>query len=139
MLPIVMSKGSGTCLWPVSRASLPKSFCHLFDEMLHMKALKRVMPLGSPWTLTIKDLKPLTTQTYKALDLPEDQVIYEPSDRNTAPTIALLCRWFALQGKGSEVVGIFPADHLIDNKDSFHKAVELGITCATTVQDKKSK
>ena len=126
MIPVVLSGGSGTRLWPVSRASWPKPFCDLFDESLYLKTLKRLLPLGSPWTVTVQALQARTREACGQLGLPDAQVIYEPFGRNTAPAIALLCRLFSLWGKGGEVVGVFPADHLVQDGDGLRQAVELG-------------
>ena len=126
MIPVVLSGGSGTRLWPVSRASWPKPFCDLFDESLYLKTLKRLLTLGSPWTVTVEALQARTRAACGQLGLPEAQVIHEPFGRNTAPAIALLCRLFSLWGKGGEVVGVFPADHLVQDGDGLRQAVELG-------------
>ena len=126
MIPVVLSGGSGTRLWPVSRASWPKPFCDLFDETLYQKTLKRLLPLGSPWTVTVQGLQARTREVCGQLGLPDSQVIYEPFGRNTAPAIALLCHLFSLQGKGEEVVGVFPADHMVQDSEGLLHAVKLG-------------
>ena len=130
MIPVVLAGGSGTRLWPVSRASWPKPFCDLFDESLYLKTLKRLLPLGSPWTVTVQALQARTRETCRQVGLPEAQVIYEPVGRNTAPAVALLCRLFTLWGRSREVVGIFPADHLVQDGEGLRQAVELGAKCA---------
>ena len=126
MIPVVLSGGSGTRLWPVSRASWPKPFCELFDEALYQKTLKRLLPLGSPWTVTVQGLQARTREACGQLRLPDSQVIYEPFGRSTAPAIALLCHLFSLQGKGEEVVGVFPADHMVQDSEGLLHAVQLG-------------
>ena len=126
MIPVVLSGGSGTRLWPVSRASWPKPFCDLFDETLYFKTLQRLLPLGNPWTVTVQGLRGRTREVCGRLGLPDSQVIYEPFGRNTAPAIALLCHLFSLQGKGEEVVGIFPADHMVVDGEGLLRAVNLG-------------
>ena len=126
MIPVVLSGGSGTRLWPVSRASWPKPFCDLFDEPLYLKTLKRLLPLGAPWTVTVQALQARTRESCRQVGLTDTQVICEPFGRNTAPAIALLCRLFTLRGMGSEVVGIFPADHLVHDDERLRQAVELG-------------
>jgi mannose-1-phosphate guanylyltransferase/mannose-6-phosphate isomerase len=130
MIPVILSGGSGSRLWPVSRQSFPKQFCELLDESLFSKTLKRLMPLGSPWTVTTRELKVLTERALKDAAVPTEQVIYEPFGKNTAPAIALLCRVFESKGWEEEVVGIFPADHLIDNEEAFHQAVKEGVLLA---------
>ena len=126
MIPVVLSGGSGTRLWPVSRASWPKPFCDLFDETLYLQTLKRLLPLGSPWTVTVRGLQARTREACGQLGLPDSQVIYEPFGRNTAPAVALLCRLFSLQGRGEEVVGVFPADHTVGDGEGLLRAVKLG-------------
>ena len=126
MIPVVLSGGSGTRLWPVSRASWPKPFCDLFDETLYLKTLKRLLPLGTPWTVTVEGLRVRTREVCGQLGLPDSHVIYEPFGRNTAPAIALLCRLFSLRGQSDEVVGVFPADHLIGDEEGLRRAVEAG-------------
>ena len=110
----------------MSRASWPKPFCDLFNESLYLKTLKRLLPLGSPWTVTVQALQARTREACGQLGVPDAQVIYEPCGRNTAPAIALLCRLFSLRGMGGEVVGVFPADHLVQDGDALRQAVELG-------------
>ena len=130
MIPVVLSGGSGTRLWPVSRASWPKPFCNLFDEPLYLKTLKRLLPLGDPWTVTVQALQARTREACRQVGLTDAKLICEPFGRNTAPAIALLCRLFTLRGKGGEVVGIFPADHLVHDDEGLRQAVALGAECA---------
>ena len=99
IIPVIISGGSGTRLWPVSHHSLPKQFCDFLDESLFHKAIKRVLPLGTPWTVTVQDLRILTERALQGLGVPGNQVIYEPRGRNTAPALALLCRIFELEGR----------------------------------------
>jgi mannose-1-phosphate guanylyltransferase/mannose-6-phosphate isomerase len=130
MIPVVLSGGMGTRLWPLSRSAFPKQFCELLDESLLEKTLKRLAPLGSPWTLTVKELESLTSRVFRSLQIPLAQILYEPMGRNTAPALALLCQYLNLQSRDHEIVGIFPADHLVLKEEEFHKAVRLAQVCA---------
>lgn len=127
MIPVVLSGGAGTRLWPLSRAKLPKQFIELLDESLMEKTLRRLKPLGSPWALTIYELELLTGKVFRDLDLPADQMIFEPVARNTAPAVALLCRVLEIRGQAGEIAGVFPADHLVTNEENFIEAV--GAAC----------
>lgn len=126
MIPVILSGGSGSRLWPVSRASFPKQFCELLDESLFAKTVRRLAPLGAPWVITVREMQTLTSAGMRALGLDDSKSIYEPFARNTAPAIALLCRRFELLGFSDRVVGVFPADHLIDNDDRFRADVLAG-------------
>lgn len=126
MIPVILSGGQGKRLWPVSTNELPKQFAPLFDEPLQAKTLRRLQPLGSPWIVTTETLRGPTESVNDIFKIPTQQVIYEPMPRNTGPAIALLCAVLTKQGKGQEVVGVFPADHLITKADVFLKACQLG-------------
>lgn len=130
MIPVILSGGSGTRLWPVSRASLPKQFALFFNESLLAKTLKRLKPFGSPWVITHHSMKVLTEKCFKDLHIPTEQILLEPEARNTAPAIALLCKVLEQRGLAEEVVGVFPADHLIENETAFGQALKLAERCA---------
>lgn len=124
MIPCILSGGVGTRLWPISRKSHPKQFCDLFDESLIVKTVKRLAPLGKPWIITSRDMKVLTERAYSELDLPKDQILYEPCPKNTSAAIALLCQRMSQLGREDEVVGIFPADHFVENTELLLEALK---------------
>lgn len=126
MIPVVISGGSGTRLWPVSRVKMPKQFCELFDESLQTLSLKRAEKLGKPVVLTNSDLKALTEKNIKAAES-KASVLYEPMAKNTAPALAFLCRHLELNNQAEEIVGIFPSDHMIENEPGFLAVVEKAI------------
>lgn len=134
MIPVILSGGSGTRLWPVSRTKYPKQFSELFDEPLQTATLRRLSHFSSlssdPWIVTSQTLKDFTEKKAKEAGLKVGKFIYEPVGKNTAPAIALLCKILEMEGKTSEIVGIFPADHLIEKEDVFSAALELAETSA---------
>lgn len=125
MIPVVMSGGSGTRLWPVSRTKLPKQFCSIFEQSLHSMTLSRLSKLGTPWVITSKTLRDLTIKNLNDLGMNPQNIILEPIAKNTAPAIALLTQSLMQKGLGDSVVGIFPADHIIENEEGFVAAVHL--------------
>jgi mannose-1-phosphate guanylyltransferase/mannose-6-phosphate isomerase len=125
MIPVILSGGSGTRLWPISRAKLPKQFCDLFGQSLHTLTIHRLLPLGKPWIVTSQTLRDLTLREVKVQDISTDHVIFEPFGRNTAPAIALLCWKLKNLGLEEQVVGIFPADHIVEKEEAFHQALRL--------------
>ena len=129
-VPTILSGGSGTRLWPVSRTKFPKQFCEIFDQSLFLKTLLRLKPLGSPWVVTNEALKILTETVMREAKVPSEQALFEPKANNTAPAIALLCKVLEFKGLGSAIAGIFPSDHLVQNEEAFQRAVKLGIECA---------
>lgn len=130
MIPVVLSGGSGTRLWPVSRARYPKQFCNLFEDSLQNLTLKRLSHFGNPKIVTSKDLKDFTIKKANEGGFKGIEVISEPMGKNTAPAIALLCKVMELRHQEKEVVGIFPADHLVQKTDVFSQALELAEVCA---------
>ncbi len=129
-IPVILSGGSGTRLWPLSRTQFPKQFCELFEESLFLKTLRRLKPLGSPWVVTNQSMKVLTENVLREAGVPASQALYEPKANNTAPAIALLCKVFEQQSRTDAVVGVFPSDHLIQNEAAFQAAIRLAEACA---------
>lgn len=130
MIPVILSGGSGTRLWPISRAKYPKQFSELFEEPLQNLTLKRVAKFGEPWIVTSVLLRDFTEKKAKEAGFDKIRVIYEPVGKNTAPAIALLAKILEMEGRQDEIVGIFPADHLIQKEDVFFSAIELAETVA---------
>ncbi|MBX3040012.1 MAG: mannose-1-phosphate guanylyltransferase/mannose-6-phosphate isomerase, partial [Bdellovibrionaceae bacterium] len=81
--------------------------------------------LGNPWVVTSAVLKDLTEKNAQESGVKVGQLIYEPSGKNTAAAIALVCRILELQGLENEIVGIFPADHLVTKEQQFHDAIRF--------------
>lgn len=130
MIPVILSGGSGTRLWPVSRSKYPKQFCPLFEDSLQNLTLKRLGRFGKPMIVTSKALRDFTLKKAEEAGFSQIDVIFEPIGKNTAPAIALLCRVLELKKMEQEVVGVFPADHLVQKEEVFSEAIELGIACA---------
>ncbi len=134
MIPFVLSGGSGTRLWPVSRESFPKQFCDLFEESLLVSTLDRLRPLaktsgeGSAAEVGVVGAAPseaLTRRVLRERGISELWALFEPVGRNTAPAVALLCHRLAQEGLAGEVVGVFPADHRVADAETFRRAVRL--------------
>ncbi len=125
MIPVILSGGSGTRLWPVSRAAYPKQFCEFFDGSFLNNTIRRLKALGDVHILTTKSMEALTHRAVKSEGLKAQNVIFEPRGKNTAPAIALLCHILSLRGQGDQVVGVFPSDHLISEEAVFQNAVRL--------------
>ncbi len=139
-IPAIISGGSGTRLWPVSRQAFPKQFAEIFGDglgnSLFARTVSRVKSLGTPWTITVEDLRTLTEKALIVEGLTRAQALrqtlYEPRGRNTAPAIAFLCRALELQGLENSIVGVFPADQLIEAEDKFRQTVLRAAAIAET-------
>ena len=130
MLPVVLSGGHGTRLWPLSRAAVPKQLCALFEESLLARTLRRLLPLGAPGLVGSAETETLTRRVLREVGIEARPALFEPRPRNTAPAVALLCRRLLQEGAGERVVGVFPADQLVADEASFLGAVRLAERCA---------
>lgn len=130
MIPVILSGGSGTRLWPVSRANYPKQFCDFYDHSFLQTSIARLKDLGQPWIVTVEEMRALTVRAAKAEGLPESNLVFEPMAKNTAAAVALICHRLIQQGLQNEIVGVFPADHLIHDTKAFVGAVQLAADCA---------
>ncbi|MCJ8276832.1 MAG: mannose-1-phosphate guanylyltransferase/mannose-6-phosphate isomerase [Bdellovibrionales bacterium] len=130
MVSVILSGGSGTRLWPVSRTKLPKQFCDLFEESLFLKTSLRLQALGEVQVCTSQTMKVLTEKCIRDNNLKITDCIYEPFGRNTAPAVALICHNLKINGKEREVVGIFPSDHWVEKAENFSQVMSLAQECA---------
>ena len=130
MIPVVLSGGSGTRLWPLSREKMPKQFSELLERSLFELTVNRLRPLGQPYIVAVKTLESLTRSFGTLADVASERMIFEPLARNTAPAIALLCRVLELRGEAGEIVGVFPADHMVADDAAFMKAIHAAIGSA---------
>lgn len=124
ILPVVMSGGSGTRLWPISRSKFPKQFCELLDQPLHTLTLKRLQTFQPPLIVTSIHFRDLTESDLRVNEFKVEKVIYEPQPKNTAPAIALVCKYLQSLGRTEQVVGVFSSDNLILNETAFYEAVQ---------------
>src|SRR5476649_2361978 len=126
LLPVILSGGAGTRLWPVSRSAYPKPFMQMADgESLLFKTLDRALRLadyGRVLTVTGRDYYFLTRDAYAqyaGADLDRLPFLLEPAGRNTAPAIALAAL-YAIEHVGKDAtLLVLPADHLIRDIDAF--------------------
>ena len=121
---VILAGGSGTRFWPYSRSSRPKQLLNIVGEksMLQMTVdrLKKIKKISHIYIITRKDLYDQIVEEVDGVD--PKNVIVEPSGKNTAPAIGMMAALFQLKHK-DEIMGIFPADHLIVGHKKFEKAI----------------
>lgn len=127
LIPVILSGGGGTRLWPLSRQAYPKQFLALPDgrESLFQTTVKRCARLkeaGAPIIVTHADYRFLIQAHLKDTETTDSDIILEPCRRNTAPAIALAALR-ALERNANAMLIVMPSDHLILNEDAFGAAV----------------
>lgn len=132
MIPVLLSGGSGTRLWPLSRAHKPKQFIALHgDFSLFQAALDRVkkLPLSGetlpdPIVVCNEDHRFIVAEQCRSMNIKFPHIILEPVARNTAPAIAV-AMLSALQGGDDPILLVLAADHLIADVDAFRASIAL--------------
>jgi mannose-1-phosphate guanylyltransferase/mannose-6-phosphate isomerase len=136
--PVVMAGGSGTRLWPLSRAAYPKQFLVLTGDpkSLFQQAVRRLALLADD---TLDVAPPLTVGNEEHRFLVLDQlreggadpghVLLEPSGRNTAPAMTLAALQ-AMSGGADPVLVVTPADHVIPDHAAFGRAMREAVKLA---------
>jgi mannose-1-phosphate guanylyltransferase/mannose-1-phosphate guanylyltransferase/mannose-6-phosphate isomerase len=126
MIPVVLSGGSGSRLWPLSRAHYPKQFIPLASEQTMLQAtLGRLQGLGVeallPLVICNEQHRFMVAEQLREIEVVAQNILLEPVGRNTAPAVALA----ALAAGPDDILLVLPADHVIENITAFHSAIEL--------------
>jgi len=135
LIPLILSGGSGTRLWPVSREAYPKPFIKLPDgQSLLQKTLVRLAPLGETAeviTVTNREHLFATRDEYARLDGKHRHFfVLEPLARNTAPAVAVGALAAAARHGSDATLLVLPADHLVPDAEAFARSVQQAIALA---------
>ncbi|NPA48051.1 MAG: mannose-1-phosphate guanylyltransferase/mannose-6-phosphate isomerase [Thermococci archaeon] len=127
MKTVILAGGKGTRLWPLSREMMPKQFVRFLDDMsLFQKTVERALIFSSPSEIFI-----VTNRNYRfrvlddlrelKIEIPEENVLLEPSAKNTLPAIL----WATLRIEeefGDSAVVVLPSDHMIEVNEAYNRA-----------------
>ena len=133
--PVILSGGSGTRLWPLSRESYPKQFLALdsrTNKTLLQKTYERLLgleELDSPILICNEDHRFIVAEQFRAINTNPQAIILEPVGRNTAPAIAVAALQAISSGKDPLLL-ILAADHLIENIVEFQRVIQSAKTYA---------
>ena len=127
LIPIILSGGAGTRLWPLAWGDHPKQFLKLVsnrtmiqETLLRLKGLE----LGTPIISCGEGHRFLVAQQIGEICDVQPQILLEPMAKNTAPAIAAAC-CAAMKQDEEAVVIVLPSDHVIKNGDTYREAVTL--------------
>jgi len=124
MIPVILSGGSGTRLWPLSRGIYPKQFLPLVSDKTMVQEtvlrLKGIEGLQAPIAVCNEDHRFMMAEQLCRVDVHPECIILEPIGKNTAPAVTMA----ALAAKDPEdILLVLPADHVIENIAAFQEAV----------------
>ena len=124
MIPVILSGGSGTRLWPLSRRHYPKQFLPLVSNNTMIQEtllrLTGISGLKAPIAVCNEDHRFMMAEQLREIDVTPAAIILEPLGRNTAPAVALAALTATSE---DDVLLILPADHVIENVQAFQHAV----------------
>lgn len=129
--PIILAGGTGTRLWPLSRAEKPKQFvCLGANGSLFQETLTRVAneTFAAPMILTNQDFVFMAEDQAAEIGINLGKILVEPCGRNTAPSI--LTAALSLESKADDLMLVLPSDHHVADTAALMAAVEAGIPAA---------
>ncbi len=137
LIPVILSGGVGSRLWPLSREHYPKQLLALVgeqtllqDTMLRLEGLPEQSP---PLAICNEYHRFLVAEQLRSIGVQQPTIMLEPMGRNTAPAAAIAA-FTALVNDPEAILLILPADHLVAQPDAFRQAVLLGIPLAKNNQ-----
>lgn len=136
VIPVILSGGSGTRLWPLSRKHYPKQFHKLTGgtHTLLQETALRVKDLAAPIVVCNEDHRFMVAEQLHSLQIKPAAILLEPEAKNTAPAIALAALQ-AIQLDTDAIIAVFPADHVIKNQAAFEKALKHATDAAAESDD----
>ena len=135
LIPIILSGGIGSRLWPLSRSSFPKQYLRLNEDsentllqetFIRIKGLKN---LNDPIIVCNEEQRFIAAEQMRQINVEPIKILLEPFGKNTAPAITLAAL-IASEIKNDPILLILSADHKIEKSESFKKAIEEGLIFA---------
>ena len=130
--PVLLSGGSGTRLWPLSREAYPKQFLPLAgDDNMVQATWRRVEALAdlAPIVVANEEHRFLVAEQLRQVGAPVPAILLEPVGRNTAPAIAAAALQ-AMAGGADPLLLVLPSDHVVCDVAGFQRAVREASSAA---------
>ncbi|MDQ1109919.1 mannose-1-phosphate guanylyltransferase/mannose-6-phosphate isomerase [Stenotrophomonas rhizophila] len=132
ILPVILSGGSGTRLWPLSREAYPKQFLPLVGDVTMLQATwNRVAAIAgkAPIVVANQEHRFMAAEQLRECNVTPQALILEPIGRNTAPAIAIAALQALAAGEDALLL-VLPSDHVVRDDAAFHAAVKQAAAAA---------
>ena len=132
LIPVILSGGTGSRLWPLSRASYPKQYLNIHEKnnysllqntYLRLKGIKN---LHDPLIISNEEQRFIVAEQMRSIDVKPYSILLEPNGKNTAPAIALAALK-SLKYNTDPILLILSSDHKIEDEENFKKVISDGV------------
>ena len=134
--PVILSGGSGTRLWPLSREHYPKPLLRLLDEhsllqatVLRLDPLRGELEVKAPIIVCNEEHRFITADQLAEIGRPAQALLLEPAPRNTAPALHVAALEAARE-RGDALMLVLPADHLVAEPQALAESLLRAVACA---------
>ncbi len=137
LVPVILCGGTGTRLWPLSRATYPKQYWALAGQnkvtllQQTQQRLKGLKDLSAPLLICHEEHRFIVAEQMREIDVQPSSILLEPTGRNTAPAVALAALKATESGEDPLLL-ILAADHIIREEATFRELIEAGREVAET-------
>jgi mannose-1-phosphate guanylyltransferase/mannose-6-phosphate isomerase len=130
IVPVILSGGFGTRLWPASRKRRPKHLLPLVEERtmfrITLERTRALAGIAAPLVACNDEHRPGVQRELRRAGYDDATILLEPVGRNTAPALAAAAIYL-LEARGDAVLLVLPADHLIRDEEAFSRAVSVAV------------
>ncbi len=128
LVPVILSGGAGSRLWPLSRELYPKQLLPLVGERTLLQQtvarLAGVASMAPPLVVCNAEHRFMVAEQLRALEVRPGAILLEPQGRNTAPAVAVAALEALTAGGEDPLLLVLPADHVIGDVAAFHAAID---------------
>ena len=135
--PVILSGGSGTRLWPLSREMQPKQLLALTgdrtmlqDTALRLEGFMQGQGSGSTIVVCNNEHRFMAAEQLRSVGIADSRIVLEPVGRNTAPALTLAALAASRAGDEDPILLVMPADHVVTDRNAFQSAVASGLPAA---------
>ena len=132
LIPVILSGGTGSRLWPLSRASYPKQYLNI-DETNNFSLLQNtylrllgLKKLKNPIVISNEEQRFIVAEQMREINVKPNSIILEPFGKNTAPAITLAALQ-TLSNTNNPMLLVLSSDHKIENDENFRKVIKDGL------------